>query len=190
MSDLNLGKIKVLYGDMVAMEINIANTEKRLAGKLSEFEAKLQKPYPKFSQKKSAINSLKTIIMVAASSLSVGLVIRPGEPISYWIAGLPFGMTIAWFIFDYLKCDEIAENQRLVVNSVEKLPTQVPVKVWTEDEFVRVSLSLNRSMSDRTLSACLDVLVNNMEVNEAAKIHNTMTNQISRCLFMLRSTKI
>ena len=190
MSDLNLGKIKVLYGDMVAMEINIANTERRLTGKLAEFETKLQKPNTIFSQKKSALNTLKTIIMVAASSLSVGLVIRPGEPISYWIAGLPFGMTTAWFIFDYLKCDEIAEKQRLVVNSVEKLPTQVPVKVWTEAEFVKVSLSLNRSMSDRTLSACLDVLVNNMEVNVAAKIHNTMTNQISRCLFMLRSTKI
>lgn len=30
---------------------NIANTEKRLVRKLAEFEVKLQKPYPKFSQK-------------------------------------------------------------------------------------------------------------------------------------------
>ena len=184
MSDLNLGKIKVLYGDMVAMEINIANTEKRLARKLAEFETKLQKPNTKYSQKKSALNSLKTIIMVSASSLSVGLVMRPGEPISYWIAGLPLGMTISWFIFDYQKNDE------MLVNSAGTIPIQGLIKVWTEAEIIRVSLSINPTISDRTLSACLDVLINKMEVNEAANTHNVMSAQIAKALFSIRNKKI
>ena len=80
--------------------------------------------------------------------------------------------------------DHLSEKQR--VNSAAKLP-QESVKVWTEAEFMKVSSSINLTISDRTFSACLDVLVNKMEVNDAAKIHNTMPAQITRILFAMRS---
>lgn len=185
MSDVNMGKIKELYGDMVAIEQNVASIENRLSKKLAEFEAKIKIP-TKLVQQKAPGDSLRTIIMVAASSLCAGLVLRPGQPISYLVAGLPFGMAIAWFVFDYLKSDEIAKINKVRVNST---PKQESIKVWTEDEFISVSSSINPSYSNRTLSACMDVLVNKIEVNEAAKQHDVQTFAITKCLYVLRRNK-
>lgn len=58
------------------------------------------------------------------------------------------------------------------------------MSLWTDDEFQRSAI--NTRLSNRTLAACRDVLVNGLSGVEAGTIHQVMPPQISRALKLLR----
>lgn len=58
---------------------------------------------------------------------------------------------------------------------------------WTEIEFERISI--NTKLSDRTLDACRDVLVEGLTGKEAAERHQVFPSQISRALGVLRDRR-
>lgn len=58
---------------------------------------------------------------------------------------------------------------------------------WTDIEFERISISTK--LSDRTLAACRDVLIEGMTGKEAAERHKMFPAQISRALGVLRDRR-
>ncbi|HJV75099.1 MAG TPA: hypothetical protein VJ654_12815 [Noviherbaspirillum sp.] len=61
------------------------------------------------------------------------------------------------------------------------------MRQWTEIEFERISI--NTKLSNRTLAACRDVLVDGMSGKDAAERHKMFPAQISRALGVLRKNR-
>lgn len=108
---------------------------------------------------------------------------------SSWLIGGVLG-TIVGSALTFFAINQIKNKYGEVVSiPVQKNSFQEPTNVWTEKEFVRVLQSLEITISDRTSSACFDVLVNKKEINEVADIYKVFPGQIMRCLSSLRSKR-
>ena len=105
MSDVNMGKIKALYADMVSIEQNVSAIEKRVNGNLGVLARRAaQRPSEKAQPKsRDLLASLKSIVMVPSIAFGAGFSLKPGSNISLVFAGIPMGMGVLWIILNHLE---------------------------------------------------------------------------------------
>jgi len=106
MSDVNMGKIRELYADMVAIEYNVAAIERKIIENLAVLERRTAQRSTVLSRSpsQSPATTLKTLLMVGSTAFGAGLslVFIPVSGIS-WLAGIPVGMASTWFLIDYFR---------------------------------------------------------------------------------------
>jgi len=165
MSDVNMGKIKALYADMVSIEQNMSAIERRMNGNLGVLERRAaQRPSEKAQPKsQNLLASLKTIVMVASIAFGAGFSLKPGSNIALVFAGIPVGMGVLWIVLSHF---EEKRDGGTVGAEIRSNPASETKQLWTEDEFHRVALKTK--LSNRTVEACWDVLINGDQARTVA----------------------
>jgi hypothetical protein len=179
MSDVNMGKIKALYADMVSIEQNVSAIEKRVNGNLGVLARRAaQRPSEKAQPKsRDLLASLKSIVMVASIAFGAGFSLKPGSNISLVFAGIPMGMGVLWIILNHLEKERGGDT---VGAEIRQSPGPETKQLWTEDEFHRVAGRTR--LSNRTLEACWDVLINGDEARTVAMKRRIYPAQLIRGL--------
>jgi hypothetical protein len=186
MSDVNMGKIKELYVDMVSIEKNVTAIEKRMIGNLAVLERRTAQHSAAVSRSKrpSPATSLKTLLMAASTAFGAGLAltVNPGFG-SLWIAGIPIGIAITWLV---VHCAE--KNGRGVLETVRNEVSEAK-RSWTETEFNNAAAATLSKLSDRTLEACRAVLVHGDDVESSALKNRMLPTQVRRAIRLLEEHK-
>jgi hypothetical protein len=187
MSDVNMGKIKELYADMVSMEKNVAAIEKRMIGNLTVLERRTAQHSAAVarSQSESPATTLKPLLMVASTAFGAGLAltVNPGFR-SSWIAGIPMGIAITWLVVHYIekKGRGAIETMRSEVSEEKRL--------WTETVFDNTTAVTLSRLSDRTVEACRAVLVHGDDVESSALKNRMWPTQVRRAIRLLEEHKL
>ena len=139
MSDVNMGKIKALYADMVSIEQNVSSIEKRMTGNLRVLERIAAQRTSEKTQPKhqNLVASLKTIVMLASIAFGAGFSLKPGSNIALVFAGIPVGMGVLWIVLSHF---EEKRDGGTVGAEIRSNPASETKQLWTEDEFHRVAL--------------------------------------------------
>ena len=182
MSDVNMGKIKELYADMVSIEKNVAAIEKRMIGNLTVLERRTAQHSAAVSRSQGPIPaaSVKTLLMAASTAFGAGLALTvdPGFG-NLWIAGIPVGIAITWLI---VHCTE--KNGRGVLETVRSEVSDAK-RSWTGTEFNNAAAATLSRLSNRTLEACRAVLVRGDDVESSALKNRMLPTQLRRAIRLL-----
>jgi hypothetical protein len=174
MSDVNMGKIKELYADMVSIEKNVAAIEKRMIGNLTVLERRTAQHSAAVarSQSQSPATTLKTLLMVASTAFGAGLALTVNP-----------GFRSSWLVVHYIekKGRGAIETMRSEVSEAKRL--------WTETEFNNTGAMLSK-LSDRTVEACRAVLVHGDDVESSALKNRMWPTQVRRAIRLLEEHKL
>lgn len=175
MSDLTMAKVKALYQDMVLIEQNMVELDRKAELRVAMLD--------KFNRGQNEVqsslgNTLKTIVLSASVGFSLGLALASDSGFKILLICIPLGLAIAWAIATHL------ERRRTTIEHKDPVPlsTSPVVKGCSREDFIQ--RCFDARIEGRDKEACEDVLFGNLSVEDAARKHKlfptTLTARLTK----------
>lgn len=165
--------------DAALIEMRQVRDEIKDASRIRAIESQRSVSSTLTSSTTTTSNSLQTLV-VAVMACGTGLVAQSLHS-SFLIAG--FGMVVG-FLLSQVSLLFVKDEVQL--NKLEFSARNIGA--WTESDFKRATNGLK--LSNRTLAACHDVLVENISIGAAGVLHKVLPAQISAGLKAIRVNEL
>lgn len=178
MSDLTMAKVKALYQDMVLIEQNMVELDRKAELRVAMLDKRATFNRGQNEVQSSLGNTLKTIVMSASVAFSLGLALSSDSDFKILLICIPVGLAIAWGIATHL------ERRRTTIEHKDPVPlsTSPVVKGCSREDFIQ--RCLDARIEGRDKEACEDVLFGNLSVEDAARKHKlfptTLTARLTK----------
>lgn len=127
----------------------------------------------------TSMTSLQTVVIVGMS-FAAGYGSQQFSSLALVTAGIIVGVLSIQVVLFFTKSQEVQQNQ-------ERPELEIPVKTkesWSEDEFQHAAII--SKLSERTLAACREVLIDGFVVDDAAARQQIQSSQVFHGLKVLR----